>query len=201
MKIIGISGISGSGKSRLTDQVALALGEDALILHQDNFYRDQTDVPFENRVSVNYDEPQSIEFDLLFENVKRLQKNENVKIPIYDFGKHTRSDKQLALKPTKYLIVEGTMIYAHKALNDLIDLKLYVDTPMDIAIVRRMTRDIDERDRSAKDIQAQYFNTVRKGMYKYTIAHKDEADIIISGEKDVLSHLDFITKCIKIENN
>ena len=101
----------------------------------------------------------------------------------------------------EFLLVEGTMIYAYPELKDHIDLKIYVDTPMDIAIVRRITRDIEERERRASEIQSQYFKTVRKGMYQYTISQKDQADLIISGEKDVLDHLDFVSTIIKMKKN
>lgn len=201
MKIIGISGISGSGKSRLTTAIKESFGNDMVIIHQDNYYRDQSNIGFDERVKTNYDEPESIEFDLMFKDVITLVKGQTVEIPNYDFANHTRSNEKTEKKPEKYVLVEGTMIYAYPELKNHIDLKIYVDTPMDIAIVRRITRDIEERDRKASDIQKQYFGTVRKGMYQYTISQKDEADLIISGEKDVLDHLDFVSTIIKMEKN
>jgi len=201
VKIIGISGISGSGKSRLTKAVKDTFGNEMVIIHQDNYYKDQSSMSFEDRVKTNYDEPESIEFDLMFKDVISLLKGNKVDIPNYDFANHTRSTSTTTKIPEKYLLVEGTMIYAYPELKDHIDLKIYVDTPMDIAIVRRITRDIEERDRRASDIQAQYFGTVRKGMYQYTISQKDQADLIISGEKDVLDHLDFVSTIIKMKKN
>lgn len=201
MKIIGISGISGSGKSRLTRAIKDAFGDSMEIIHQDNYYRDQSDISFEERVKTNYDEPQSIEFDLMFKDVVNITKGNAIDIPIYDFSQHTRSEQTEKKQPKPFLLVEGTMIYAYPELKNHIDLKIYVDTPMDIAIVRRITRDIEERSRRASEIQDQYFKTVRKGMYQYTISQKDQADLIISGEKDVLDHLDFISTIIKMKKN
>lgn len=201
MKIIGISGISGSGKSRLTNAIKEAFGDSMVIIHQDNYYKDQSDISFDERVKTNYDEPESIEFDLMFKDVVRILKGNTIQIPIYNFSEHTRSEETEEKQPKEFLLVEGTMIYAYPELKDHIDLKIYVDTPMDIAIVRRITRDIEERERKASEIQSQYFKTVRKGMYQYTISQKDQADLIISGEKDVLDHMDFVSTIIKMKKN
>jgi uridine kinase len=198
LKVIGISGISGSGKSRLTNSLAKHYGGRILVIHQDNFYHDQSDKIFEKRITTNYDEPDAIEFSLFTSKVKEIINGKETEIPIYDFAKHTRSEKKVVVKPTDILLLEGTMIFTQKDLTDLMDIKVFVHTPMDIAIVRRITRDIEERDRTASDIRDQYFKTVRKGMYQYSISYKGEADFIVSGEKDVLDYKDFVCSIIEM---
>jgi uridine kinase len=188
VKIIGISGVSGSGKSRLTQAIKEHFGDDMIVIHQDDFYCDQSHLPFSEREKTNYDEPQSIDFSCLEKTVKNLSEGNEIEIPQYNFAEHTRFEQKKRISPKTFVLVEGTMIFSQKSITDLLDLSFYVDTPLDIAIVRRMTRDIKERERTADSIQDQYFSTVRQGMIDFCISYKNKANHSVSGEKDVLDY-------------
>lgn len=197
MKIIGISGISGSGKSRLTTFLQEEFKENAITIHQDNYYNDQTKIDFEDREKVNYDEPSSLEFELLEKNLLDLLKGKEIKMPQYNFEKHTRFKDYKLLKPKDIIFVEGTLLFSQPNITKLFNCSIYVDTPLDIAIIRRMTRDIKERGRSPISIQEQYLNTVRDGMLNYCIPYKNNSTYLLSGENDVLNYKEFIINEIK----
>ena len=197
MKIIGISGVSGSGKSRLSKALAAHFGSDLELIHQDHFYHDQSEIAFEERLKTNYDEPQSIDFKELEEKLSKLKAKERIDIPQYNFAEHSRFPEQKSIEPKPYILVEGTMIFESEKLKNLFDLSFYVDTDLDIAISRRIARDVEERGRTVKDILAQYLATVRPGMLEYTIKNKEKADFIFSGNQDIMDHIEEIRNLIE----
>ncbi|MGB0427876.1 MAG: uridine kinase [Flavobacteriales bacterium] len=197
MKIIGISGVSGSGKSRLCKALAEYFGSDLELIHQDHFYNDQSEIAFKERLKTNYDEPQSVDFQELESKISKLSTGKPITIPQYNFAEHSRSSVQKSIEPKPYILVEGTMIFESEKLNTLFDVSIYVDTDLDIAISRRIARDVEERGRTVKDILAQYLATVRPGMLKYTIKNKEKSDFLFSGNQDIMNHLNKIIKLIE----
>lgn len=183
--IIGVAGGSGSGKSTFTNRIKAEFGDSVAVLYHDNYYRCQDDVPFEERVKVNYDHPDSLETDLLTEHLEALKRGERVFSPVYDFSKHNRSDEKLIIEPKAVIIVEGILLFNDEHLRDLCDLKIYVEADADERILRRIIRDTEERGRDIKGIISQYLTTVKPMHYLYVEPTKSLADIVInSGMND-----------------
>ncbi|MCR1899995.1 uridine kinase [Irregularibacter muris] len=180
MKIIGIAGGTGSGKTTLAYQIFNMLPENSgTMIFLDNYYRDQSHIPFETREKANYDHPDAIESALLFEHLKALKNGQTIQEPVYDFKLHTRSQETIEVKPASIIIVEGIFTLYYKEILDILDLKLFVDTESDIRFSRRLMRDIEERGRSIDSVMDQYFSTVKPMHDSYVEPTKKVADIII----------------------
>ena len=200
--IIGIAGASGAGKSRLARQLndrlrATRSSSDVAIVNEDSYYRRRDDLPFADREKINYDHPAAIEHELLVEHLAALRRGEAVEVPRYDYGQHNRHAQTDRLEPSKVLILEGILILHIPELRELLDLKLYVDVPMDICLARRLRRDMVERDRSLDSVLQQYDTTVRPMFFQFIEPSKQHADLIIphGGENRsalhvLLNHLD-----------
>lgn len=187
--IIGVAGGSGSGKSTFTNRIKAEFGDSVAVLYHDNYYRCQDDVPFEERVKVNYDHPDSLETDLLTEHLEALKEGARFS-PVYDFSKHNRSDEKLIIEPKAVIIVEGILLFNDEHLRDLCDLKIYVEADADERILRRIIRDTEERGRDIKGIISQYLTTVKPMHYLYVEPTKSLADIVInSGMNDIAFEL------------
>ncbi len=188
--IIGVAGGSGSGKSTFTNRIKEKFGDSVAVLYHDNYYKRQDDVPFEERVKVNYDHPDSLETDLLTEHLEALKRGENVFSPVYDFSKHNRSDEKLIIEPKAVILVEGILLFNDENLRNLCDLKIYVEADADERILRRIIRDTEERGRDIKGIISQYLTTVKPMHYLYVEPTKSLADIVInSGMNDIAFEL------------
>ncbi len=178
--IIGIAGGTGSGKSTVANSIFKKLPEKNIsILEQDAYYKDQGTIPFEERKKTNYDHPLAFDTDLLIEHIKSLKENKNIEKPIYDFENHTRKSETVNVFPKEILIVEGIMVFEDSRLRDLMDIKIFVDTDADVRIIRRITRDIDERGRTLESVIKQYFTTVKPAHDQFVEPSKKYADIII----------------------
>ncbi len=188
--IIGVAGGSGSGKSTFTNRIKEEFGDSVAVLYHDNYYKRQDDVPFEERVKVNYDHPDSLETDLLTEHLEALKRGESVFSPVYDFSKHNRSDEKLIIEPKSVILVEGILLFNDESLRNLCDLKIYVEADADERILRRIIRDTEERGRDIKGIISQYLTTVKPMHYLYVEPTKSLADIVInSGMNDIAFEL------------
>ncbi len=187
--LIGIAGVSGSGKTRFTNALKKELGERMCLIVQDDYYLDSTNLQEGNEDDMNFDIPDAIDFDLIIEHVTKLSEGETVEVPSYNFYTHSRNSEFKLVAPTDFIVVEGTMIYSNASLANLFDYKIFVDTPMDIAIVRRMARDIVERGRDPKEVRNRYLSSVRPGAFQHILAYKGLVDILISGEVEVLDYL------------
>lgn len=178
--IIGVTGGSGGGKTSVS-KVILANFQDqkiAMIQH-DSYYKDQSHLTFEERVSTNYDHPLAFDTDLMIEHINELIAGRPVDIPIYDYTLHTRSEKTYRQEPQDVIIVEGILVLEDKRLRDLMDIKLFVDTDDDIRIIRRIKRDMEERGRSLDSVIEQYTSVVKPMFHQFIEPTKRYADIII----------------------
>ncbi len=188
--IIGVAGGSGSGKSTFTNRIKEKFGESVAVLYHDNYYKRQDNVPFEERVKVNYDHPASLETDLLTEHLEALKRGESIESPVYDFSKHNRSNEKNIIEPKAVIIVEGILLFNDENLRELCDLKIYVEADADERILRRIIRDTEERGRDIKGIISQYLTTVKPMHYLYVEPTKSLADIVInSGMNDIAFEL------------
>lgn len=183
--IIGIAGGSGSGKSTFTNRLKESFPEDVAVIYHDNYYRRQ-ELPFEERVKVNYDHPDALETDLMIKHLKLLKEGMPVECPVYDFSMHNRSeDKTMRVEPRKVILVEGILILQDERLRDLLDMKIFVDADADERIMRRIQRDVQERGRDMGGIMEQYRNTVKPMHYLYVEPTRYLADMVLnSGMND-----------------
>jgi len=179
--IIGMAGGSGSGKTTIAEAVVSAVGDDlvALIQH-DQYYRDQAEIPFEERTKVNFDHPDSLETDLLARHIQELRAGGSIQRPVYDFSTHTRrTDETIRVDAERVIIIEGILVLAEPELRELMDLRIYVDTAADLRLMRRLRRDIIERGRTVDSVLTQYLRTVRPMHLQFVEPSKRYADLIV----------------------
>ena len=192
--VIGVAGGSGSGKSTFTNRIKEYFGDDVVVLYHDNYYRRQDGVPFEQRVTVNYDHPDSLETELLVEHLKQLKEGKSIECPVYDYTRHNRSGEVIRIDPKPVIIVEGILLLADPRVRDLLDIKVYVEADADERILRRISRDVEERGRDLNGIIKQYLTTVKPMHYLYVEPTRAKADIVInSGKNDIAFDL-FVSK-------
>lgn len=178
--IIGICGGTGSGKTTIARSIVDAVGRERVVLvEQDSYYRNLADMPLDERHQANFDHPDSIDSDMLVNHLMRLKQGLRVEMPLYDFKSHTRSDQIEVIHPKPVVIVEGILIFAESRVLDLLDMRVFVDTPDDIRFIRRLRRDIAERGRTVESVIQQYYTTVRPMHFEFVEPSKRHADIII----------------------
>lgn len=178
--IIGISGPSASGKSLLANTIVNELGSDKVaVISEDSYYKDLTNVPFEERKKINYDHPDALDHNLLFQHLLELQQKKIVNIPIYDYANHQRSQETRKIGNYHILVLEGILLFVEKKLRELMDIRIFMDTPLDICLVRRLVRDTVERNRSLDSVLTQYQETVRPMYLQFIEPSKRYADIIV----------------------
>jgi uridine kinase len=177
---IGISGGTGSGKTRFTKELISRFDDTALIyISQDSYYKDLSQISYEKRCDVNFDSPDSIDFLNLLDDLKNLISLNPVDIPIYNFKRHLRMKKINRIEPKPIIILEGILSLYNPEIRNLMDLKIFIDTPSDIRILRRAKRDINKRERTIESIAEQYLKTVRPMHKKYIEPTKSYADVIV----------------------
>ncbi|PAB60932.1 uridine kinase [Anaeromicrobium sediminis] len=178
--LIGITGGTGSGKSTVAKAIFESLPQTNIsIIEQDSYYKDQTHLSMEERIKTNYDHPLAFDSDLLNKHLIDLLNNKAIEKPIYNFSKHTRETKTVTVHPKDIIILEGIMILEDEKLRNLMDIKIFVDTDADVRIVRRITRDINERGRKLESVIRQYLDTVKPAHLQFIEPTKRYADIII----------------------
>ncbi|MEZ3503857.1 MAG: uridine kinase [Lachnospiraceae bacterium] len=178
--IIGIAGGTGSGKSTFTNRLKEQFKNDVAVIYHDNYYRRQDEVPFEERKKMNYDHPDSLETDLMLEHLRMLKEGKAVDCPVYDYSLHNRSDQTIHIEPKKIILAEGILLLADKRIQDLLDIKIYVEADADERILRRIVRDVKERGRDLDNIVEQYLTTVKPMHYLYVEPTRAIADIVIN---------------------
>lgn len=178
--IIGVAGGSGSGKSTFTNRLEEKYGNRIVVIHYDNYYKCRDSIPVEERTSINYDHPDSLDTELLVRHLNSLCRGEAVDCPLYDFRFHTRSKDIVHIEPKPVILVEGILLFQSEELNSIFDLKIYVDADSDERALRRVCRDVKERGRDIDGVVQQYLLTVKPMHYQYVEPTKSMADIVIN---------------------
>ncbi len=177
--VIGIAGGTGSGKTTITKRLIENFGENVSVIRHDNYYKRHDDLTYEERSALNYDHPDSLDTDMMIEDIRKLKNGKEVECPVYDFTVHNRSEKTELIKPSKVFVVEGILIFQNKKLCNEMDIKLFVDTDADVRILRRIHRDVRKRGRTLESVIDQYLATVKPMHEMYVEPSKKNADIII----------------------
>ncbi len=178
VKIIGISGGSGSGKTTIVRRIA-EIVPDFTFLAQDSYYKSAEYMDNRNITAFNFDHPSAFDTELMIEHLRALKAGKTIRVPVYDFVHHRRSEETVEVVPRSLVIFEGIMIFVDPRVRELLDLKLYVDTPDDIRFIRRLQRDITERGRTVESVIKQYLEVVRPGHLEFIEPTKAYADLII----------------------
>ncbi|MCX7765560.1 MAG: uridine kinase, partial [Candidatus Sumerlaeia bacterium] len=171
--------------------------KDAVIIGQDCYYLDRSDLPPEEREKINYDHPDAFDNELLIKHIQALREGREIKRPIYDYKTHTRSKETVTIHPAKIIIIEGIMVLVNPQLRELMDIKIFVDTDPDVRFIRRLTRDINERGRSIDSVIRQYLDVVRLMHLEFVEPSKRYADIIVPEGGFNRVAVDIITAKIK----
>lgn len=178
VKIIGITGGSGSGKSTIVRKIS-EVCPDFVFIPQDSYYRSASYFNNDNITAFNFDHPDAFDTELLHRHLSALKDFKSIEMPQYDFVHSVRLPETVHVEPKKLVIIEGLMVLHDKKIRDLLDLKLYVDTPSDIRFIRRLKRDINERGRTVDSVITQYLEVVRPGHFNFIEPTKQYADLII----------------------
>jgi len=180
MLIIGIAGGSGSGKTTVVNKIIESLPKDSVaLIPQDAYYFDNGHLSQDEKLKINFDHPNSIEFDLLVDNIKKLKTGTSIDQPIYNYVTCARAKETIPVKPKRVVIVEGILILTNKKLRDLIDIKLFVDTDSDDRLMRIIRRDVQERGRNYNDALTHYEKYVKPMHQQFIEPTKIFADVII----------------------
>lgn len=182
MFIIGIAGGTASGKSTIAS--AICQSQPALgLISQDSYYKKTDHLNPDDRKCINFDHPDAIDFDLLINQVETLKAGHKIAQPIYSFLTHNRTADVREITPKKILIVEGILIFSNPKLRELFDLKIYVDCPDDLRLMRRLARDTTERGRSSEQVLKQYIETLKPMHEAHIEPTKSLADVVIQNTK------------------
>lgn len=180
MLVIGIAGGSGSGKTTVVKKIIRALPNSSVsVISQDSYYRDNGHLSAEERKKINFDHPQSIEFELLINHIDGLKRGETIPMPIYDYVTCARSKETVPVFPTKVVIVEGILVLTNPELRKRMNIKIFVDTDSDERLIRIIRRDIEERGRTFTDVLKHYETFVKPMHLQFIDPTKRFADIII----------------------
>ena len=180
MLIIGITGGTGCGKTTVVEQIIGELSpNEVVVISQDSYYNELSHLSMEERVQVNFDHPNSIDFELLAQHLHALKEGKTIQQPVYSFVAHNRIDDFIETSPRKVVIVEGILIMSHPALRDLFDIKIFVHADSDERLIRRLKRDLKERGRDLEEVITRYQNTLKPMHDQFIEPTKEFADIII----------------------
>ncbi|KEQ18638.1 uridine kinase [Endozoicomonas numazuensis] len=178
--LVGIAGASASGKSLLANTLVEELqSEHVCVISEDSYYKDQTHMTMEQRVQTNYDHPESMDHDLMLEHMKRLKEGTPVEVPLYDYTEHNRKQETRKVLPARVILIEGILLFTRPEIRETFDLRFYMDTPLDICLIRRLKRDIIERGREVDSVIKQYLETVRPMFLQFIEPARQHADLII----------------------
>lgn len=196
--IVGIAGGSASGKTTIVNLLQKNFGENIVVISHDSYYKAHDELSYEERSRLNYDHPASFDTERMVEDVKRLKKGECVDIPIYDYKIHNRAEGMLPIKPKKVIILEGILLLEHRALRELMDILVYVDTDADERLMRRIKRDTMERARSIEYVLNQYRDTVKPMHEQFVEPSKKYADIILPRGAENLTGIHILQEHLKL---
>ncbi|MEE2887895.1 MAG: uridine kinase [Planctomycetota bacterium] len=180
---IGIAGGTGSGKTTLAESLARAIGvdQDVVLIAQDSYYHDQSDLEMVDRASINYDHPDALELDLLTHHLEELRIGQGVEMPCYSFRTHCRKPNTQSIAPVSVAIVEGILIFQHAPTRNALDLKVFVDAPVETRMERRIRRDIEDRGRIESAARRQFEKTAQPMHEIFVEPSRHHADLIVSG--------------------
>lgn len=178
--LLGVAGGSGSGKTTVAERLASFVGgQDLALLRLDAYYRDRNHLPLEERASINYDHPDAFDWALFLDHVQALSDGLEVQVPVYDFATYLRLPDRVTVAPARIVVVEGILVLYEPELRDRLDLRVYVDADADVRFIRRLRRDISERQRSTESVIEQYLATVRPSHLQFVEPSKRYADVIV----------------------
>ena len=177
--VIGVAGGSGSGKTTVAKAIDEAVGFGSVLIDMDAYYKDQAHMTMDERYAVNYDHPDSMDIDLMVEQLELLSSGVAIEKPTYDYAAHTRAARTVHVDAQEVIIVEGILLFADARLRKLFDIKIFVEVSDDVRFIRRLRRDIVERGRSLDSVIAQYLDTVRPMHLEFVEPSKRYADVIL----------------------
>ena len=200
--VIAIAGASASGKTLFAQTVFNELsdeldGRPLAVLEEDAYYRDQSHLEMSAREQTNYDHPDAFEHELLLEHIEALKNGEDVDVPVYDFSQHTRGSSVRHVQSADFILIEGILLLSDPKLRDLFDVRVFIDTPLDICLLRRIKRDTQKRGRSFESVAEQYKATVRPMYYEYIEPSKQHAHIVVTGGGRNRVAIDMVKEHIK----
>lgn len=199
MLIVGIAGGTGSGKTTVVNKVIEEFHEDqVIVLPQDAYYKDNSHISLEERQKINFDHPESVEFQLLIDHLNQLKKGMPIRMPIYSYLTCIRSNETIPIKPARVALVEGILILTDSGLRDMLDIKVFVDADADDRLGRVITRDIVERGRSLLKVLERYHQTVKPSHLQFIEPSKRYADVIIPGGGENQVGIEVLISIIKL---
>lgn len=185
--VIAIAGASASGKTLFADTIYQELVEenalserDIAFISEDAYYKDQSHLSMAERIKVNYDHPEAFEHQLMVKHINQLKSGHTIQLPIYSYQEHTRTDQYRVIQPSRIILIEGIMLLTDPDLRKLFDIKVFMDTPLDICLIRRIDRDMQERGRTFNSIITQYRETVRPMYFEFIERSRQLADIVVT---------------------
>lgn len=178
--IIGISGASASGKSLLANTIVNELGSDqVVVISEDSYYKDHSNIPFEERAKINYDHPDSMDHELLVQHLQQLQQGKSIDVPIYNHSLHIREKETRRIGQHAIIVLEGILLFVEPNVREEMDIRIFMETALDICLIRRLKRDIKDRGRSLDSVLKQYEDTVRPMYLQFIDPSKRYADLIV----------------------
>ncbi|UQS83382.1 uridine kinase [Bombilactobacillus thymidiniphilus] len=195
--IIGVSGGSGSGKTTIANKLIMELQDESIALIQMDSYYKKLDLPYEQRKKQNFDHPLSFDTDLLVEDLNKLKHLQSIEVPIYDFVDSNRTEQTKHQEPTDVILLEGILTLYDKRLRDLMDIKVFVDTDDDIRLIRRISRDVEERGYTLETVFSQYLDHVRPMYQQFIEPTKRFANLIVPEGGSNKVAIDLLTTKIK----
>ena len=197
MFIIGIAGGSGSGKTTLVNSILKRVPFDQIsILTQDSYYKDSGHLPMEQRRELNFDHPDSIEWDLMLSDIQKLKAGLPIESPTYSYLTCTRQEETIPVEPKKILLVEGILIFTCRQLCEEMDMRIYLEVDADHRLSRIIERDMESRGRSAQDVIERYYKTVRPMYEEFIRPSRREADMLVVGGGLNVAAAEFISSAI-----
>lgn len=185
MITIGVYGGTGSGKTTIVAQIVSEFPSSEIqVISQDSYYKDNSNISFEERCTLNFDHPDAIDFELLCKHIHALKNGKTIVQPIYSFKTHNRTEETVSVSPKKILIVEGILILNYPKLRSMFDLKVYVDADSDMRMERRVSRDITERGRTPQEVLNRYIKTLKPMHQQFIEPMKVHADVVIENHQN-----------------
>ncbi len=178
--IIGISGPSASGKSLLANTIVKELGsKQVAVISEDAYYKNNTHLPFEEREKINYDHPDAFDYELMHQHLQTLQSGHSVDLPLYDYPYHLRCKETRHVGQHAIIVLEGILLFTNPIVRNMMDIRIFMNTSLDICLIRRLKRDIGDRGRSLESVLYQYETTVRPMYWQFIEPSSRHADLIV----------------------